>query len=81
MEKQNEKFEKMNVRSSVLSLGDFVIAYRRMCLGDIPATSEALLMLQKSIKELCKDISEWTDWFYSVNEVSGDLELPSESSE
>lgn len=70
MKNKTEKLEKMHARSSVATLGNLVISYRRMCLGDVPATPEVCAMMRDSIKELCADIIEWAEWFYSITESS-----------
>ena len=79
MEIKNEKLEKMHARSSIATLGNLVVSYRRMRLGDVPATPEVCAMMRDTIKEICADVSEWAEWFYLVTEPSASVE--SESAE
>jgi hypothetical protein len=74
MKIKNEKLENMHARSSVATLGNLVISYRRMRFGDVPATPEVCAMMRDTIKELCADISAWADWFYLITEESSEHE-------
>ena len=78
---KKETLEKMNVRASVGALVNLVISYRRMVLGDVPASAEMCSLTRDSIKELCANVSAWADWYYGFFEGTSSEDEPSKSAD